>query len=193
MPPPLADTSLSRTHSPSLSPLSPRFPCSPPIPRPPPPAPVPNQVSAGTLKFSLAVSDWPFCDPTTAPTRSTQDTPSTVCAGASSALETGAFLDAKLVVRGPSSSKPVLSAEQTSGGEGEGGEADVAGLEYGMSGGSAEAWLIMSEWVKTDSNGWTKVGAPGCIQAGLSVDGFLCSGRSVSGTARGSGKSVARV
>lgn len=105
------------------------------------------------------MSDWPFCDPATAPIRNTQDTSVTVCAGASSTLETGAFLDAKLVVRGPSSSTPVLSAQQSSeGGGGAGGDVHEAGLEYDMSGESAEASLIMSEWVKTDSNGWTKVG-----------------------------------
>lgn len=102
------------------------------------------------------VSDWPFCDPSTAPIRSTQETPPTVCEGMSAELETGAFLDATLVVRGPSSSVPTLIPEisdQDDGGEGE--EAS-GGLEYGMSGGSAEATLIMSQWVKTDDNGWTK-------------------------------------
>lgn len=111
------------------------------------------QVSPGTMKVSLLVSDWPFCDPATAPTRNGQDTPSTVCAGASSVLETGAFLDAKLVVRGPSSSTPVLFPQRSNGG----GDIEAAGLEYGLSGESAQATLVMSEWVKTDDNGWSKV------------------------------------
>jgi len=58
----------------------------------------------------------------------------------------------ELVGRGPSSSTPVLSSQQ-SGGE----EVEAAGVEYGLSGGSARATLVMSEWVKTDGNGWSKV------------------------------------
>lgn len=73
-------------------------------------------------------------------------------------LETGAFLEARLVVRGPSSSVPVLSPQQSSGGGGGSGEVEAAGVEYGLSAGSARATLVMSEWVKTDGNGWSKVG-----------------------------------
>lgn len=80
--------------------------------------------------------------------------PSTVCAGASSVLEAGAYLDAVLVVQGPSSSTPILQDEET--GEG-GGGTNASGLKYGMSGGSAKGTLVMSEWVNTDDYGWTKV------------------------------------
>lgn len=98
------------------------------------------------------MTDWPFCDPATAPTRSTQDTPSTVCSGASSTLETGAFLDAMLVVQGPSQAQP----EQQQSSDGDGDSED--GAVYGLVGASADATLVMSEWVSTDDNGWTKVG-----------------------------------
>lgn len=54
---------------------------------------------------------------------------------------------------------PVVSPQQSSSTEQQEGEAEIAsGVEYEMSGGSAEAKLVMSEWVKTDDNGWTKVG-----------------------------------
>ena len=69
-------------------------------------------------------------------------------------LEAGAYLDAILVVQGPSSSTPILQDEET--GEGGGGTAG-GGLKYGMSGGSAKGTLVMSEWVNTDGYGWTKV------------------------------------
>lgn len=99
------------------------------------------------------MSDWPFCDPSTEPTRDTEATPSTVCAvGASSELETGAYLDASVVVRGPSSSLPALQDEET-GDDGFIGR----GKTYIMSGGSADASVTMSEWVQTDDYGWTKV------------------------------------
>lgn len=112
-------------------------------------------MSAGTLKISLAVSDWPFCDPSTEPRRSTDDTPLTVCpagAGSSTTLETGAFLDVKIAVLGPSSSTPVLSTPVVEDAERNG------GVEYTMTGESAEATLVMSEWISTDDSGWTKVG-----------------------------------
>lgn len=113
------------------------------------------QVSAGTLKISLAVSDWPFCDPSTEPRRSSDDTPLTVCpvgTASSSTLETGAFLDVKIAVLGPSSSTPVLSTPALEDAERDG------GVEYTMTGESAEATLVMSEWVSTEDTGWTKVG-----------------------------------
>ncbi|CAM9609391.1 unnamed protein product, partial [Laminaria digitata] len=122
-----------------------------------------THVTIGDLKFSISVSDWPFCDPSTAPTSSTKETPSTVCVGASSVLETGAYLDAVLVVQGPSSSTPVLQyddEEETGGGGtstgGGGGGGGGGGLKYGMSGESAEGTLVMSEWVNTGDYGWTK-------------------------------------
>ena len=78
-----------------------------------------------------------------------------MCVGASSVLEAGAYLDAVLVLQGPSSSTPVLldSQDEETGGAGITG----GGLKYGMSGGSAEGTLVMSEWVNTDDYGWTKV------------------------------------
>ncbi|CAN0524983.1 unnamed protein product, partial [Ectocarpus sp. 12 AP-2014] len=112
-----------------------------------------TEVTAGTLKISLEVSDWPFCDPSTEPRRSTDDTPLTVCptgTASSSTLETGAFLDVKLAVLGPSSSTPVLSTPAEEDAERNG------GVEYTMTGESAEAILVMSEWVSTDDTGWTK-------------------------------------
>ena len=113
-------------------------------------------MTSGSLKISVSVSDWPFCDPSTAPTHSNQETPSTVCTGASLELETGAYLDATLIVRGPSSSIPVLhEGEASSGGNGD--TIVDRGLKYLMSGGNADATLTMSEWVKTHDYGWTKV------------------------------------
>ncbi|CAN0538170.1 unnamed protein product, partial [Ectocarpus sp. 12 AP-2014] len=106
-----------------------------------------TEVTAGTLKISLEVSDWPFCDPSTEPRRSTDDTPLTVCpagTASSSTLETGAFLDVKIAVLGPSSSTPVLSTPALEDAERNG------GVEYTMTGESAEATLVMSEWVNTD-------------------------------------------
>ncbi|CAB1113932.1 unnamed protein product [Ectocarpus sp. CCAP 1310/34] len=114
-----------------------------------------TEVTAGTLKISLEVSDWPFCDPSTEPRRSTDDTPLTVCpagTASSSTLETGAFLDVKIAVLGPSSSTPVLSTPALED------AARNGGVEYTMTGESAEATLAMSEWVSTDDSGWTKVG-----------------------------------
>lgn len=110
------------------------------------------------MKISLSVSDWPFCDPTSLPTADATTTsavtPLTVCYGASSALEAGTYLDATLVVRGPSSAAP---AERD--GEQDSVSSDTigSGKQYEMIAGSAEATLIMSEWVHTDDYGWTKV------------------------------------
>lgn len=111
-------------------------------------------MTAGDMKVSLSVSDWPFCDPSTAPTRNGQETPSTACAGVSSAFETGAYLDATLVVQGPSASMPVLQDDEGT----DGGGLVGAGMKYIMSGGSADSILVMSEWVQTEEYGWTKVG-----------------------------------
>lgn len=117
--------------------------------------------------MSISVTGWPFCDPTTAPTADDDNDDSvslsTVCTtGASSSLETGAYLDMSLAVRGPSSSIP---APQSNGDvdSGEGGDWSEdsfevgGGLKYLLSGGSADATLVMSEWVQTDDLGWTKV------------------------------------
>lgn len=69
-------------------------------------------------------------------------------------------MDATIVVRGPSSSMPVVSPQESSSSEQQDGEAEIAsGVGYEMSGGNADASLVMSEWVKTDDNGWTKVSA----------------------------------
>lgn len=95
------------------------------------------------------MSDWPFCDSDSVPTGRDEPTPPTVCYGASSALETGSYLDATLLVRGPSSAAPV-ERESTA-------TIIGSGKRYGMSGGSADATLVMSEWVRTDDYGWTKV------------------------------------
>ena len=133
-------------------------------------------MTTGELKFSISVSNWPFCDPATEPTdnsssSSNQDKPSTVCPGASSTLEDGAYLDAVLVVQGPSSSTPILQEGETTTNGGGGGEmATGGGLKYCMSGGSADGTLVMSEWVKTDDYGWAKV------WLAFSFSSFLCFG-----------------
>lgn len=120
-----------------------------------------RQVSAGDLKISLSVTDWPFCDPSSVSSaNSNAEVPSTVCYGAFSALETGSFLDATLLVQGPSLAEPVLATQSSS--SGNDGHEDIdstvgAGKRYEMSGGKADATLVMSEWVRTNDYGWTKV------------------------------------
>lgn len=57
-----------------------------------------------------------------------------------------------LVVQGPSEAQPEQQLRQQEGSDGGG------GVVYGLLGVSADATLVMSEWVKTDDNGWTKVG-----------------------------------
>lgn len=81
--------------------------------------------------------------------------PATVCVGAFSTLETGAYLDVALLVQGPSSSEPISSDQSEDNGAETG--ADSEGQRYGMSGGNAKAAVVMSEWVRTDDYGWTKV------------------------------------
>lgn len=116
------------------------------------------QVHPGNLKISLSVSDWPFCDPSTAPTRNGKETPSTVCWRGTQGLETGAYLEMVLSIRGPSFLQPVLLNKEAMAGGGRNDDAIIGrGVEYVMSGGSADAKLIMSEWVETDAYGWTEV------------------------------------
>lgn len=73
-------------------------------------------------------------------------------------LEAGTYLDVMLSIQGPSFSQPVLQYKEAMAGDGEDEDAIVGrGMEYVMSGGTANAKLIMSEWVETDDYGWTKV------------------------------------
>lgn len=126
--------------------------------------PLLTQVTAGNLKVSLSVTDWPFCDPDSITTSGAMSP--TVCFAAPSTPEVGSYLDATVLVRGPSSASPVLGngggggsagSAATAGGTGTSSALVGAGMLYGMSGGKADATLVMSEWVRTDDYGWTKV------------------------------------
>lgn len=81
-----------------------------------------------------------------------------MCRRGTQGLETGAYLDVMLSIRGPSFSQPVLQYKEAMAGGGVDEDAVIGrGVEYVMSGDGADVKLIMSEWVETDDYGWTKV------------------------------------
>ncbi|CAN0347199.1 unnamed protein product [Discosporangium mesarthrocarpum] len=93
------------------------------------------QVTNGTLKVSFSVTNWPFCNSTTPACPS------------GSLNEEGSFLDATLKIEGPAE-EPALVASDNS--------ATDEGLLYDLSGGDADVYLRMSEWIQTDDHGWAK-------------------------------------